>query len=45
METMIKGWATLPTTGITDTASLEQILAVGFVVVVFALGFMAGQQR
>jgi hypothetical protein len=38
-------WPSLSTTGMSDTASLEQILAAIGVIVVFALGFIGGQQR
>lgn len=45
MADTLKGWVNLPTSGVIGDASLEYILAVGIVVIVFALGFQAGQQR
>lgn len=45
MAEKLQGWVNLPTSTVTGEASLEYILAVGIVVIVFALGFQAGQQR
>lgn len=43
---MVSGWATvLDTTTATGFISLEQMVAAGLFVVVFSLGFIAGNQR
>lgn len=44
MSSMVNGWQ-LPTSGITGVLELEMILAIGLTVIVFGLGFMAGNQR
>lgn len=44
MSQMVRGWV-LPTNGITGDTSLELLLAIGITVIVFGLGFMAGNQR
>lgn len=45
MAEMLSGWVNLPTASVTGEASLEYLLACGLAVLVFALGFQAGQQR
>lgn len=47
MADIFAQWVNLPTSGITalSTAGMEEILAAGLAMIVFALGFMAGQQR
>jgi|GEM_PF-3768654 len=44
MSGMVNGWQ-LPTSTITGTTDTEIILAIGFAVIAFGLGFMAGNQR
>ena len=41
----IASWFQLPTAGVTGSIELETILAIGFTVLVFAMGFNSGNTR